>query len=84
MWLGKSPILRGFCSLNWIAALWRHRSPYEDPSQQDQGLQAFYITNLNRDKKNVVLVDARIAESANYRGRAGDPDFRRGSPCVTP
>ena len=45
-------------------------------------MQAFYITSLNRDKNNVVLVDARIAESANYRGRAGDPDFRRGSPCA--
>ena len=45
-------------------------------------MQAFYITNLNREKHNIVLVDARIAESANYRGRAGDPDFRRGSPCA--
>lgn len=42
-------------------------------------LQAFYINQLKKDKRNIILVDARIAESSSYRGRAGEPTFGRGS-----
>ncbi len=45
-------------------------------------LQTFYISSMQRAKRNIILIDSRIAESSSYRGLAGSPTFASGSRCA--